>query len=106
MPMFNFSQKNNPDSGSGSLVSPNFWIYWAGTLPLTCVVILVGRLYIATLGHDVAQEHESLKMEKNLAGQRRSIVHVSENSPMYIDGAIAAHPLHGRLSSSNGILVV
>jgi hypothetical protein len=42
--MFSWSQSSS-QSGASSVVSNRFWIYWAVTIPLTVLVIIIWRVW-------------------------------------------------------------
>lgn len=47
MSMFDFSQSASPQSStSTSVVKPNFWIYWAVTIPLTLLILALWKLWM------------------------------------------------------------
>jgi hypothetical protein len=79
MSMFDFSVATS----SSTFVNPNFWIYWAVTIPLTLAVLMIFKLWMSFQREMKGIEGESLKQERTMVVQRMHEANLALNTPFY-----------------------
>jgi hypothetical protein len=80
MSMFDFSST----SGTGSVkVSSNFWMFWAVTIPLTFIVLVIWKIWMKFVVKKSMLEDESKKEEEMVAWKGIPQAHPACNSPFY-----------------------
>ena len=75
----------NPGSDAGPVVSPYMWLYWAISIPLTVLVVVVWRIWLSWEDKRFKQEEADAKRsrENSVSAQapsrqaRRSLANVS-----------------------------
>jgi len=86
MSMFDFSSPpTSPQaSPSTSIVSSNFWMYWAVTIPLTLFILTVWKFWMGiNRARDKKGGNEPLRTERVTAYQKKVNESMEINTPFY-----------------------
>jgi len=99
--MFNFWPNDTSSSNSKNyLVTPYFWIYWAVTIPLTLLVVVIGKYWMWMQARKTGKERQLLTMERIVVGQ--NWYRGDATSPMYPN--VPSH-LHEKMSKTDDVLL-
>lgn len=79
MSMFDFSSSSTKGSVQ---VSSNFWMFWAVTIPLTLIVLIVWKVWMKFVGKSMLED-ESKKEEEMVVWKGIPKAHPACNSPFY-----------------------
>ncbi|RDW73553.1 hypothetical protein BP6252_07460 [Coleophoma cylindrospora] len=90
MSMFDFSSPSNPSQSSTStstttsVVNSNFWMYWAVTIPLTLMILLVWKLWMGRArDKDKNGRNEYPRTEGLSSYQKKVNESMESNTPFY-----------------------
>lgn len=88
--MFNFSSPSSlPETSTSpsasiptAIVSPDFWMYWAVTIPLTLVILTVWKFWMVRNKYKKGAK-KPLKTERVMQYQKKVKESLNTNTPFY-----------------------
>jgi len=86
MSMFDFSA-----TSSSTFVNPNFWVYWAVTIPLTLAVLTIFNIWMRVQKDMKGIEVESFKQERTMVVQSMHEANLALNTPFYPGKGLPGH---------------